>query len=157
MLCCAVGTYGFCRFAKLKDVVLATVIVTFAFLILGVATEIVFGKFRPHTGISLCRHFASKHSGRQPGHGLHRFILNDSYSAKRKDAVLWNLWRVSDVPGFNQMQKCNSDGASFAGGYLVRVSASATHFCGADFRILAGFNDRVYRRGDRFQSDHGVQ
>ena len=50
MLCCAIGTYGFCRFAKLKDVVLATVIVTFAFLMLGVATEIVFGKFLPHTG-----------------------------------------------------------------------------------------------------------
>ena len=50
MLCCAVGAYGFCRFTRLKDVVLATVIVTFTFLMLGVATEIVFGKFLPHTG-----------------------------------------------------------------------------------------------------------
>lgn len=50
MLCCAIGCFGFCRFAKVKDVVLATVIVTFAYLLLGVGTELVFGKFRPHTG-----------------------------------------------------------------------------------------------------------
>lgn len=50
MVCCAVGTIGFCRFTEVKDVVLATVIITFAYLILGVATEIVYGKFLPHTG-----------------------------------------------------------------------------------------------------------
>lgn len=50
MLCCAVGCYGFCRFTKLKDVVLATVIVTLGYLLLGVATELAFGRFLPHTG-----------------------------------------------------------------------------------------------------------
>jgi len=50
MLCCAIGCFGFCRFTKLKDVVLATVIVILGYLILGVATELAFGRFLPHTG-----------------------------------------------------------------------------------------------------------
>ena len=50
MLCCVIGCFGFCRFVQVKDVVQATVFVTTAFLILGVATEVVFGKFRPYVG-----------------------------------------------------------------------------------------------------------
>ena len=50
MLCCLIGCFGFCRFVNVKDVVLVTVIVTSAFLVFGVATEVVFGKFRPYQG-----------------------------------------------------------------------------------------------------------
>lgn len=50
MLCCIIGVFGFSRFVKVKDVVLATVIVACGFLMLGVATELVFGKFRPWVG-----------------------------------------------------------------------------------------------------------
>jgi len=50
MLCCVIGCFGFCRFTKVKDVVLAAVIVSIVYLIFGVATEIVFGKFSPHHG-----------------------------------------------------------------------------------------------------------
>ena len=50
MFCCVIGCFGFSRFVQVKDVVLVTVIVTLAFLVLGVATEIVFGKFRPYQG-----------------------------------------------------------------------------------------------------------
>ena len=50
MLCCFIGCFGFARFVRVKDVVLVTVIVTLGFLALGIATEIVFGKFRPYMG-----------------------------------------------------------------------------------------------------------
>ena len=50
MLCCIIGVFGFTRFVKVKDVVLTTVFVTCGFLLLGVATEVAFGKFRPWVG-----------------------------------------------------------------------------------------------------------
>ena len=50
MVCLMIGCFGFCRFAKLKDVVLVTVIVTTAFLLLGIAAEVAAGRFRPFIG-----------------------------------------------------------------------------------------------------------
>jgi len=50
MVCCVIACFGFSRFVEVKDVVLTTMIVTFAFLILGVAAEIGSGKFRPWQG-----------------------------------------------------------------------------------------------------------
>ena len=50
VLCCVIGCFGYCRFMKVKEVVLAAVIVTLAFLVFGVGTEIFFGKFAPYKG-----------------------------------------------------------------------------------------------------------
>ena len=50
MLCCLIGCFGFCRFVKVKEVVLAAVILTFSLLALGVCAEIFFGKFVPYRG-----------------------------------------------------------------------------------------------------------
>ena len=50
MLCCVIGCFGFCRFVKVKEVVLAAVVLTLALLALGVGAEIFFGKFVPYRG-----------------------------------------------------------------------------------------------------------
>lgn len=50
MLCCVIGCFGFCRFVKVKDVVLACVILTLGLLALGVGAEMFFGKFVPYRG-----------------------------------------------------------------------------------------------------------
>ena len=50
VLCCAIGCFGICKLIKVKEVVFAAVIVSFAFLILGVAAEVVLGAFLPHKG-----------------------------------------------------------------------------------------------------------
>ena len=50
MLCCVIGCFGFCRFLRVKDVVLACVILTIALLTLGVGAEMFYGKFVPHRG-----------------------------------------------------------------------------------------------------------
>ena len=47
MLCCIIGCFGICRFVRVRDVVLMTVIVTLALLIVGIGAEIVFGRFKP--------------------------------------------------------------------------------------------------------------
>ena len=50
LLCCVIGCFGFCRFVRVRDVVLAAVILTIGLLMLGVGCEIFFGKFVPHRG-----------------------------------------------------------------------------------------------------------
>ena len=50
VLCCAIGCFGFCKLIDLKDAVFAALLVSLAFLGLGVAAEIVLGTFRPHVG-----------------------------------------------------------------------------------------------------------
>lgn len=48
--CCVIGCFGFARFLRVQDVVLAAVLVSLTYLMLGVGVEILFGSFRPHNG-----------------------------------------------------------------------------------------------------------
>lgn len=50
VLCCVIGCFGFSRFLRVQDVVLAALLVSLAYLMLGVAVELSFGSFRPHVG-----------------------------------------------------------------------------------------------------------
>ena len=50
MLCCVVGCIGFSRFLRVRDAVLAAVLVPSVYLVLGVLCEIALGSFRPHVG-----------------------------------------------------------------------------------------------------------
>jgi len=50
MVCCAIGCFGFCRFIKMEQVILTTIIVTLGFMFVGIAGEIVAGIFRPYSG-----------------------------------------------------------------------------------------------------------
>ena len=50
VLCCCIGCFGFSRFLRVQDVVLAAMFVTLAYLMMGVAIEILLGSFRPHVG-----------------------------------------------------------------------------------------------------------
>ena len=50
VLCCTIGCYGFCKLIDLKDAVFAALLLSLAYLGLGVAVEIVLGTFRPHVG-----------------------------------------------------------------------------------------------------------
>jgi len=48
VLCCVIGCFGFTRFLRVQDVVLAAVLVSLAYLMLGIGMEMRFGSFRPH-------------------------------------------------------------------------------------------------------------
>jgi len=50
MLCSAIGCFGFSRFVKVKDVVLACVFLTIGLMLIGVGVEVFFGKFTPYRG-----------------------------------------------------------------------------------------------------------
>lgn len=50
VLCCVVGCFGYGRFLRVQDTVLAALMVSLGYLALGVATELSFGTFRPHFG-----------------------------------------------------------------------------------------------------------
>lgn len=50
MICCLVGCFGFSRFLRVQDVVLAAVLVSLSYLVLGVGAEVLLGTFRPHVG-----------------------------------------------------------------------------------------------------------
>ncbi len=50
VLCCAIGCFGFCKLIDVKDAVFAAVLVSLAYLGLGIAAELAFGTFRPHWG-----------------------------------------------------------------------------------------------------------
>ncbi len=50
VLCCAIGCFGFCKLIDVRDAVFAAVLVSLAYLALGVAVEVVFGTFHPHHG-----------------------------------------------------------------------------------------------------------
>lgn len=50
VLCCAIGCFGFCKLIDVKDAVFAAVLVSLAYLGLGIAAEIVLGSFRPYLG-----------------------------------------------------------------------------------------------------------
>ena len=50
VVCCVIGCLGFSRFLSVSDAVLAALIVSVGYLIVGVGAEILHGSFRPHTG-----------------------------------------------------------------------------------------------------------
>lgn len=50
VLCCVIGCFGFARFMRVKDVVLAAVMVSVSYLMLGIVTELLLGSFRPYIG-----------------------------------------------------------------------------------------------------------
>lgn len=50
VLCCVVGCFGFSRFLRVKDIVLAALMVSLAYLTIGVAMELFYGSFRPYIG-----------------------------------------------------------------------------------------------------------
>ena len=50
VLCCVIGCFGFSRFLRVRDAVLAAMLVSLGYLFVGVAAEIFYGGFRPHHG-----------------------------------------------------------------------------------------------------------
>ena len=50
VLCCMLGCLGFSRLLSVRDAVFAAMLVSVAYLLIGVGAEIFFGAFRPHTG-----------------------------------------------------------------------------------------------------------
>ncbi len=49
ILCCVIGCFGFSRFLRVQDVVFAALMVSLAYLMLGVTMELFYGSFRPHS------------------------------------------------------------------------------------------------------------
>lgn len=50
VLCCVIGCFGYSRFLRVQDVVLAAMLVSLAYLILGIGVELLYGTFRPYLG-----------------------------------------------------------------------------------------------------------
>ncbi len=50
VLCCVIGCFGYSRFLRVQDAVFAAVMVSVAYLALGVLMEMFYGSFRPHIG-----------------------------------------------------------------------------------------------------------
>ena len=50
VLCCVIGCFGYARFLKVEDAVLAALLVSVGYLLLGIGAEIFYGAFRPHLG-----------------------------------------------------------------------------------------------------------
>ena len=50
VLCCVIGCFGYARFLRVEDAVLAAVFVSTGYLLLGLGAEIFYGNFRPHLG-----------------------------------------------------------------------------------------------------------
>lgn len=50
VLCCVIGCFGFARFLSVADAILAALLVSLAYLLLGIGAEIAFGTFSPHLG-----------------------------------------------------------------------------------------------------------
>ena len=50
VICCVIGCFGFARFLRVRDAVLAAVFVSVGYLLVGVGAEIFYGAFRPHVG-----------------------------------------------------------------------------------------------------------
>ena len=50
VLCCVVGCFGYSRFLRVQDAVFGAVMVSVAYLGLGVAMELFYGSFRPYLG-----------------------------------------------------------------------------------------------------------
>ncbi len=50
VLCCVIGCVGYSRFLRVQDAVFAAMMVSLAYLTLGVAMELFFGSFRPYIG-----------------------------------------------------------------------------------------------------------
>ena len=50
VLCCVVGCFGYSRFLRVQDAVFAAVMVSVAYLVIGVAMELFYGSFRPYIG-----------------------------------------------------------------------------------------------------------
>ena len=50
VLCCVIGCFGYARFLKVEDAVLAAVFVSTGYLLVGIAGEIYYGAFRPYSG-----------------------------------------------------------------------------------------------------------
>ena len=50
VLCCCIGCLGFSRFLSVKDAVFAAMLVSVAYLLIGIGAEIACGSFRPYRG-----------------------------------------------------------------------------------------------------------
>lgn len=50
MLCCLMGCFGYCRYIRVQDAALCAVLVSLAYLIIGLGAELFYGSFRPHLG-----------------------------------------------------------------------------------------------------------